>query len=387
MKYTDPIVSRLHQFVPHYLEDGRWTKYDGPMVKGSYSISHRYEFFTPIEKFDGTVEIFSDPDIAYSHGLYHLKNIKFIDLHSDADKKFHGDGDYFIIWAGHKNILHLLIDGIGQYLYIKQRIPNLKPLPVLLRTDSGQPDVLPILKEVLGLIDLTMDDLIYIEDYKELYVENLHFITTDENCFLYGTIGQEETNRLHNGSPLTFSEHYALKTISAVKQVVDQKFNTKSDKYPKKIFLDVPEIKLDKMRNTSDWGTHLETYLEQKEYDLVREHFIEMGFKFINPWQMTLEEQILHVKNAEIVATIGSSNALHSAWCDDTKFIYFDPHRFHFLVFSRLVSSYIKNGILLNWTLEDVYEQSEIGYSGEYRSKRFNWVFNKLKSLDYDSLL
>lgn len=342
----------------HYLKNGGWIEHnkskDYPDLKKNSTIT-RKDYYTTDNK-------------TYQHDIFHLKDIKFVNQKSGGeDKNIHFSGNSYILWLAHHNIFHILADAYGQALYMKEIIPDLNIIPVLQLTEISTDETSMITKEIAEILNVDISNIIAASKSNELSFDNLYFFNPDQNDFLSNAITgnrQEELPRDPDTARNTTGISaigFTLKILDYIKKAVDQNITQDDNTYPKKIFLNIPEVK-----HGYD-QPHLKTYLKQEDYDTILEYAVSNGFTVINPWELTFKQQVLHARNAEEILTVPSSNAIHSMWGGDkSRFIYFNPYTFHFFAFDYIIRHYAKNN-------EIIYGQS--------KDQLFMGAFNQLKTL------
>lgn len=336
-----------------------------------------------LEEFSYNMKNNTIPDHEYYHNIYHLKNIKFVNnnLFDDYDpeyikthlqKKYNKSGNYFIVWLGQKNIFHLLVDVLGQFLYLKEMIPDLKAIPMYYSVD-GDPsgdlgikpvperatnwdrgDMMPAAIELARILDINIEEAIDSFSLKELSIENLFFCTTTSDSFLSVMLGEESQNGIHFSlkdhlNTIRQKHHYTAVCVQKIKQIVDLEYLDDNNSYPEKIFLAVPPNKFPlNMDNAIEKEPHLASYLSIDEYNVVLDFAKNNNFTIIEPWNISFREQVLYSRNAKIIITVGGSNAIHSLWSkNDTRFFYFNPHQFHYEPFEYIMEMYGKDNDII----------------------------------------
>lgn len=327
----------------HYFKNGRWVEnnksIDFQDLRENSTITKRDYYISDNE--------------TYSHEVYHLENVKLVNNKSGGNN-YRFSGNSYILWLGHHNIFHILADGFGQALYMKDLIPDLNIIPVLQLTEINDDETSMITKEISEVLNIDISNIIGGIEANELTFENLYFFNPYENNFLSNVITgniREELPRdpyeAYNTTSIS-AIAFMLKVLDYVKKAVDQNITQDNNTYPKKIFLNIPEVKY------SEDQPHLKTYLKQEEYDTILKYAKSNGFTVINPWELTFREQVLYSRNAQEILTIPSSNAIHAIWGGDkNRFIYFNPYRFHFFAFDYIIRRYARNSEVIYGSIED----------------------------------
>ncbi len=340
----------------HYFKNGGWVEnnksIDFQDLRENSTITKRDYYISDNE--------------TYSHEVYHLENVKLVN-NKLGGNNYRFSGNSYILWLGHHNIFHILADAYGQALYMKDIIPDLNIIPVLQLTEINTDETSMITKEIAEVLGIDISNIISARQSSELSFENLYFFNPYQNDFLSNAITGDrqqeiprDPNKQYNSASIS-AIAFMLKLLDYVKKAVDQNITQDDNTYPKKIFLNIPEVKY------SEDQRHLKTYLKQEDYDTILKYAKSNGFTVINPWELTFREQVLYSRNAQEILTIPSSNAIHAMWGGDkNRFIYFNPYRFHFFAFDYIIRHYAKNNEVIYGGIEDIL---------------FLSAYNQLKSL------
>lgn len=298
-------------------------------------------------------------------------------------------GNVFLYWSLTFAFFHFLQDVIGQYLIIKERVPDLKFIGLSgnEHTDSFS----DFMNELLSANGITEYEIYNINDFNTIKIESLLFISSNENSFLQTAFHKDILENVENahvfdkktgcgGHPSYQKEAMSLVASNILSLVTDYFENEKiyltstaAIKKLQKMKQDVDAIdqylELAKLNGTppnndkisKDLGIEIsviynietlrkeleERYISENEEAKIINILKDYGFKIIDTDRMNFWDQLKHIKGARVVCSLYGSGAANAAFMTnpDSSFILLSTQSRS--IFDNIISSACKHSIFI----------------------------------------
>jgi hypothetical protein len=237
---------------------------------------------------------------------------------------------------------HSLHEGIGQYELLKEKIDNLKIVPIANSANfSGREKSMHTLLELIKPYGLKYEDIVFLSSESPLF----------KKVFFYSTIGNPLLSQLDipQGKFIYGTDTYITDGFKKVRRLYD-KYLTKDELLPKKIFFS--RMKQDDrvrdiynlMRNRDNLSMAQRARLKQEELNmggeryllqLINERYISLeqekeledffknnGYVIIDPEDFSFYDQIQYYYNATHIAAIRGSGLVNTIFSQDEVSIF-----------------------------------------------------------------
>lgn len=261
---------------------------------------------------------------------WQIKNIEisFSNSPSNATKIVSGNSFIFSLDLVDSHY-HFLANMLGQFLLIKDFVPDIKALPIMHQTDnkiknlSDQSKISNYVYNVLSNIDVFENSVLYSKDYNKILIENLYIVDPDFSLFVDGSIlphyKQCPTNLIVEKLLLFFNPlHNATSPIKIFISRIPEnsKLRKTKKKLEEKISLGKAEeekfLKLIGEGNLIKLNHRFISFEEEKKLE---SFFKSQGYKIINPGGLPLEKQIKLFASATHVAGLSGAGFINTIFC------------------------------------------------------------------------
>jgi hypothetical protein len=277
--------------------------------------------------------------------FFNQKNLLIGDKEDSTPLKIGGNS--FIIDIGSFVYFHFFQDMIGQFLFLRDKVPNLK-IVVMASTkekyiDQSQ-NSKKLIEECLSSFDIYEKDFLYISEQNVL-LENTFWVNSIYNSF----ITKDKTNKILESKDSDYFEynieilkkikqHYSflLSDSSSTGKIFISRRRQNSEIRNAKELLDSYKAGLsyEELKNIYTQygntareielllGRIIEKFIEKEEEELLESFFVSKGYTIVIPEDLSFSEQINLCSNATHIASIIGSGLLNSIFAKDSSKIF-----------------------------------------------------------------
>lgn len=246
-------------------------------------------------------------ELVQKQGLLKYSIIKNVCIEHSGNGKEISFDKVFLFNAAEKGFYHGVADVLGQYLLLKQMVgDDLVPLYIEPAPGMTIDECPPFMQELTSnLINLRVAG----SQINKININEIYVISPRDYQFFYylfmNHIPEILTEESNPGNTA-----YVAKLLEPVSQAIIKKIGD-VPQVDKKIFL----------HSSNKWVAIDPTITEvhsrfgtQEQYDNVVKEYEDLGYEIIDPESLTLFEQAALVRSSSHVATVKSSNSIHSIY-------------------------------------------------------------------------
>ena len=231
---------------------------------------------------------FEPPAFQQKNLSYYKTKIISTNVFKVSDKDF-----VFLLYASNNSFYHTIVEELGQALYLRKIIPNLR----LILCYESTKNFSSVASELLKMFPFLEVMQRPIDEYDAVLIPNLVYCHYQNNLFLIKALGRDSNSRWSHFAIHKFFTFELRKAFS--------RFTEKSDiSNNKKIY-----IKFD----------HNKGYQHGRKYScqnvsMLENFFIKNNFEIVDPMSLSLLEQIEKISSASVVASLSGSSSTQCLW-------------------------------------------------------------------------
>lgn len=220
-------------------------------------------------------------------------------LNAVADQKFvvSDERPVFLFNASSHSLYHIIIEELGQALYLKNQFPDIKIYANYTALNGKSPLALSLLE----MFDIFEFMPFNIEQYSKIEIPRLAYYAYGNNPLLLDVLGKTNSRN--------YSQEFWHAALSPILRNFFKKFRAPAVNPNLKIY-----IKLDPSKYRQDGRSY-----NPEDVARVEKFFIDNGFIIFDPMSVSLTEQIYKISEAQTVASLSGSNSTHSIWTSESS--------------------------------------------------------------------